>query len=129
LRVRRAEHAHFAKVSADAEEVKKKRVTKWDHVNEQIHAGTVQNWRVAILEADIMLKDLLDTLGYRGETIADQLRQANRASFATIDMAWEAHRARNRIAHEAGGGGLTQAEARRIISLYAHVFQEFDYKG
>ena len=33
---------------------------RWDHVMDQLSSGTEQGWRVAILEADIMLKDLLD---------------------------------------------------------------------
>jgi uncharacterized membrane protein len=129
MSIRRAEHARFAKEASEAEKVKPATRTRWDHINDQLHAGTEHGWRIAILEADILLKELLDTLGLRGETVADQLRQVNRANFATIDMAWEAHRARNRIAHEIGGGGLTLNEARRVISLYAHVFKEFDFNG
>ena len=53
-------------------------------------------------------------------------KQVDRANFKTIDLAWEAHRARNRIAHTQGGG-IDTHEARRVIGLYTQIFKEFDF--
>lgn len=125
--IRDAEHKQFAEKATPVAQGSARQVHKrWDHVLDQLSSGSEQGWRVAILEADIMLKDLLDTLGYRGETLADQMRQVDRGSFKTIDLAWEAHRARNRVAHTQGGG-IDMHEARRIIGLYSQVFKEFDF--
>ena len=88
-------------------------------------AGTPESWRLAILEADIMLNELLDLQGYKGETMADKMKQADRANFNTIDAAWEAHKVRNRIAHEGEGHEISAREARRVIDLYERVLKEF----
>jgi hypothetical protein len=98
---------------------------RWRRIMDQMSAGTPESWRLAILEADIMLNELLDLQGYKGETMADKMKQVDRASFNTIDLAWEAHKVRNRIAHEGANHEISSREARRVISLYEHVFKEF----
>lgn len=100
---------------------------RWERIVAEVNSDNEQQWRLAILEADIMLSELLDTLGYRGETLADKMRSADRADFNTIDFAWEAHRARNRIAHEGSAMQLDAHEARRIMELYHRVFREFQF--
>jgi hypothetical protein len=98
---------------------------RWRRVTEQANGSSPEGWRLAILEADIMLNELLDLQGYRGETIADKMKQASRANFNSIDAAWEAHKVRNRVAHEPAAHELNSREVRRTISLYERVFKEF----
>lgn len=100
---------------------------RWNRIREEMNGTNEQGWRLAILEADIMLNELLDTLGYKGETMADKMRLVPRAQFNTIDDAWEAHRARNKIAHEGSNMSLPQREAQRVINLYERVFREFQF--
>jgi hypothetical protein len=78
-------------------------------------------WRIGILEADNMLAEVLHKRGYAGETVADMLKAA---SFKTVQLAWDAHGVRNRIAHEGSHFQLTEREARRTFSLYESVFRE-----
>ena len=98
---------------------------RWAHVKEQMSSDSEQNWRLAILEADIMLNELLDLRGYRGETMGDKMKQIDRADFNSIDAAWDAHKVRNKIAHEGASMHLSDREARRVIDLYEQVFREF----
>ena len=100
---------------------------RWKRIVDEVGSETEQNWRLAILEADIMLGQLLDSLGYKGETMADKMRAVDRANFNTIDLAWEAHRARNQIAHQGLSEPLSSREARRIIGLYERIFREFRF--
>lgn len=101
--------------------------SRWRQVLEHIRSDNQNDWRLAIIEADIMLNDLATTNGYAGETLADKLKQVDRNRWNSIDMAWEAHKARNKIAHEGTAHELTQREARRIIGLFEQVFKEFNY--
>ncbi len=79
-------------------------------------------WRMGILEADNLLDELLLDRGYQGITMADKLKQAN---FNTIDLAWSAHKMRNRIAHDGSKFVLTDRIARNTLELYRSVFNEF----
>lgn len=100
---------------------------RWEIVMQHISSDNPNDWRSAILEADIMLDGLVTKLGYFGDSLGEKMRQLSRANFQTIDLAWEAHRFRNRIAHEGAAFELSQREARRIIDLYRQVFEEFQY--
>jgi hypothetical protein len=83
---------------------------RWERVRELANTTSESDWRLAILEADIMLNDLLKEQGYRGEGIGERLRDANPLQFATLDLAWQAHKVRNDIAH--AGEGLSSLAAR-----------------
>jgi|SRR5665213_31464 len=98
---------------------------RWNRIIEESESGDEKRWRLAILEADIMLNELLDINGYRGETMADKMKQVDRMNFRTIDLAWEAHKVRNKIAHEGSAHLLNEREAKRVIGLYDQVFREF----
>lgn len=56
-------------------------------------------WELAIIEADKLLDHALKARGYSGETMGERLKSA-RAVFRNNDHVWQAHKLRNRIAHE-----------------------------
>ena len=98
--------------------------TEWQNILDHTESLNENDWRHAILQADIMLGDLLDKLFLPGETMADKLKAVEKSDFTTLDNAWEAHKVRNQIAHSSDFI-LTQREARRVIGLYETVFKEF----
>ena len=127
-RVRRYEHQRFeaASVTVAAGDIPRTHL-RWDRIMAEMATESEQSWRLAILEADIMLGELLDSRGYKGETMADKMRAVERADFHTIDLAWEAHRMRNRIAHESAETPLNPRDVRHAIDLYQKVFREFNF--
>jgi hypothetical protein len=98
---------------------------RWDKVKNHIESDNENDWRQAIMEADIMLAELLTKMGYKGEGIGEQLKRVEKSDFNTLDEAWEAHKVRNRIAHDGSGYVLSKTEAKRTIDLYRKVFDEF----
>jgi Bacterial TSP3 repeat len=78
-------------------------------------------WRIGIMEADNLLFEVLREKGYQGEGVGEMLKDA---SFRTIDLAWDAHKIRNRIAHEGSNFELTEREAKRAFVLYESVFRD-----
>lgn len=125
LEVRRHERARYeAAIHPVAAGDVSRTQLRWNNIVEEASSDDERKWRLAILEGDIMLNELLDVLGYRGETMADKMKQADRATFRTIDQAWEAHRVRNQIAHQGSAHLLSGREARRVIGLYEQVFRE-----
>lgn len=100
---------------------------RWQRIVEQSASDNPNDWRLAILEADIMLDELLEAQGYHGDTMADKMKQVERSDFNTIELAWDAHKVRNRIAHEGAAHDLNQREVRRVIGSYERVFREFSF--
>ncbi len=100
---------------------------QWERIMALAGGPHESDWRRAIMEADIMMSNMLTARGYQGGTVADQLRQSNPLQFTTLDLAWKAHRVRNEIAHQGESLTLTERTARATIDLYRRVFEEFDY--
>ncbi len=107
-------------VSGDA-----KLAERWDKIKGEIASSNPNDWRQAILEADIMLEDVLSSLGYQGEGIGEKLKRVATGDMKAVREAGEAHGVRNRIAHDGLSFPLTQHEANRVIQLYKKVFEEF----
>ena len=128
VQIRRAEYRHFEAMqhTVAAHDIPRTHL-RWQRIEEQAHGESEQAWRLAILEADIMLNELLDVQGYRGETMSDKLRGVEKSKFNSIDLAWEAHRMRNRVAHEGAAHQLSGRETLRIVGLYEKVFREFKF--
>ena len=78
-------------------------------------------WRIGIMEADNLLLEVLTEKGYQGVSVGEKLQSA---SFKTIDLAWDAHKIRNRIAHEGSDFQLTEREAKRAFTLFESVFRD-----
>jgi len=104
-----------------------KKNTRWEQVLDHVSSDNPNDWRQAIIEADIMLDEMVMVMGYRGEGLGEKLKQIEKSDFKTLDEAWEAHKVRNLIAHAGSNFMLTQREARRVIDLYRQAFQEFKF--
>lgn len=97
---------------------------RWGHVMTLIESPQENDWRQAIIEADIMLDDLLSQLGYHGISVGEKLRVVDPARFRTLQNAWEAHKIRNEIAHQGSAFPLTDHVAYRTIHNYEAVMRE-----
>ncbi len=99
---------------------------KWEKVVNHIESLNESDWRIAIIEADIMLGELLEKLSLPGDTIGDKLKAVEKSDFKTLDDAWEAHKIRNRISHDGQTFMMNQRDAKIVIGLYENVFKEFE---
>lgn len=97
---------------------------RWQHIQSLMEGSSKSEWREAITEADIMLDDALARRDYAGEGVGDKLKNIQRGDLATLDDAWEAHKVRNRIAHEGSAFDLSEELAHRTMQRYESVFRE-----
>lgn len=100
--------------------------SRWVNILNLTASENESDWRLAVIEADAMLDDILKEKGYYGINLADRLKSAREGGvFFTVNNAFEAHNVRNRIAHEGINFSLSQMETRRVMRLYESVFEEF----
>lgn len=109
------------------EEVGGSKNERWSKTLNYLFSQHSSDWKLAIIEADSMLEDLLEQLGFHGETLGDKLKMANQENFPQLTAAWEVHTIRNRIAHEGLSFELSQHEAKRVISLYEEIFHAYGF--
>lgn len=98
---------------------------RWKHVEELAESMNQNDWRQAIIEADILLDEMLATQGYQAPGVGEKLKMIERSDFASLDDAWEAHKVRNQIAHAGSTFILSKDLANRTIAKYRKVFEEF----
>lgn len=138
LEIRKKEHEHLKEEIEEyahhqAEREKKKQESgqpkneRWSRVLTHVFSPNPSDWKLAIIEADTMLEDLLTQLDFKGETIGDKLKSADREKFKSLTTAWEVHTVRNRIAHEGLDFVILQPEAKRIIALYEQIFRQYGF--
>ncbi len=93
-------------------------------VNDHVTSDNPNDWKLAIIEADIMLDEALKELGYAGASLGERLRGLTPRQLPSINDAWEAHKVRNEIAHGGMDFVLTRKLAEDTIKQYRRVFND-----
>jgi hypothetical protein len=100
---------------------------RWQKVLDHVYSQNPSDWRLAIIEADTILEEMVTKMGYKGENLGEKLKSVEPSDFNTLQEAWEAHKVRNKIAHEGLNFQMDHREAKRVISLFEKVFKEFEF--
>lgn len=98
---------------------------RFEHIRSLAEGASSSEWREAIIEADILLDEVLTQQGYEGDGVGEKLKAADPVEFKTLQNAWEAHKVRNQIAHQGSAFDLSALLAQRTITHYEAVFREF----
>lgn len=117
------EHEINEALARDAEQERNEN-PRWRYIETLVDSPNESDWRVAIIEADTMLDEILEDRGYSGETLAEKLKAVDGGAFTSLQNAWDAHAVRNKIAHSGSDFSLTELEARRVIKMFQNVFEE-----
>lgn len=96
----------------------------WERVIEHINSTNSSDWRLSIIEADVILDDVLKSKGYHGDSLGERLKSVDKSDMLTLDAAWEAHKVRNQVAHQGADFNLSERDAKHVIALYESVFKE-----
>jgi len=97
---------------------------RWHYIETLIESPNESDWRVAVIEADTILEEVLKEKGLSGDTVSDLLEGAKESGYTSIQSVWDAHVIRNQIAHDGSDFPLSQVEGRRVIKLYQNFFEE-----
>ena len=82
-------------------------------------------WKVAIIEADNLIDDLIRRMGYKGENLSARLEGINPGQIENIDELRKAHEMRNRIIHEEGFK-LDKKTAEETLGYYENFLRYFE---
>ncbi len=99
---------------------------RWVKLVKVMDSDNSSDWKQAIIEADIMLDEMVQAMNYPGENLGERLKAIEPSDFLTLQDAWEAHKVRNQIAHDRQFI-LTRREARAALDRFERVFREFNY--
>lgn len=125
LKFRKKELAEFVKVVI--EDAPHERANRWSKIKEYGNSDNSSDWRRAILEADSLLEEIIEKVGYEGKTFGERLSRIHPAQFQNLDGLWEAHKVRNRIAHESGHYSLSKEQTDLVLALFQKALKELQY--
>jgi hypothetical protein len=79
---------------------KKKLAKKWNLIKSRLETGQESQYKVAIIEADNLIDNLVMRMGYEGENMSDRLEGVPSGQLDHLEELKRAHLVRNRIIHE-----------------------------
>ena len=108
---------------ADIKVPGKKEIKKrWEAIEKYLSDKNESFWKVAILEADKLVDEVLTGFGYQGKNLGEKLAQVNENQLEHYQELKEAHQVRNRIIQEKDYK-LSREEARKIVNIYGQYLQ------
>lgn len=99
-----------------SEAEKSKIQAMWASVDMLMSDDSEAAWMKAVFEADKALEYTLSARGIVGSNLADRLKNG-KTLFSNVQSAWDAHKLRNRLAHEMDVR-LARHEAERAVRLF-----------
>jgi len=101
----------------------RKLLKQWTKTRARLETGSESEYKLAVIEADSALDEILKKMGYTGETMGERLEKINVAVLPAIDEAQEAHKTRNNIVHDPDFR-LSLDEARKVMAIYEKTLTE-----
>ncbi len=101
----------------------KKLVKQWAKIKGRLEVGFESEYKLAVIEADSILDDILKKLGYAGDTLGEKLDNVTSAVIPGVEDAREAHKIRNNIVHDPDYM-LDSDTVKRTISTYEKVLTD-----
>ncbi len=98
---------------------------KWDKIKERMKTESESNFKIAIIEADNIIDDLIKRMGYSGNNMNERLVGINPGQIENIEELKKAHEIRNRIIHEEDFR-LTKDQAEKVIECYENFLKHFE---
>lgn len=115
---------HFNRNEVKEESPREKR---WNSIKAHFQSQNPAEWRMAIIDADSMLEDLITSMGYSGDTFGEKLKSIRHENVPFLESAWHVHKLRNTLAHQGTGYYLSDREAYQAYKIYDHIFYTTGY--
>jgi hypothetical protein len=101
----------------------RKMVRAWAKIMARLEIGTEAEYKLAVIEADLMLEDILKRMGYAGTTLGERLEKLTAATLPNIEQVWEAHKTRNSIVHDPDYR-LSLDQTRKTLAIYEQALKD-----
>ncbi len=97
---------------------------KWEKVRAKLKSKNESDYKVAIIEADNIIDDLIKRMKYAGENFGERLDNITPGQIENIEDLKKAHETRNRIIHDERFV-LTKEEAEKTMGYFEDFLKFF----
>lgn len=115
---------HFLDIMGEDLVSKRRKLKAWEQIKKRLLSENQNDWKLAILEADMIMNEILKMSGYLGNKLEEKLEIITPAQLSNVDEIKNAHKIGDKIAADPSFE-ITQKEAREIIDIYKKSFIEF----
>jgi len=95
----------------------KKIEKQWQGLMKKLDLPSEAEWKLAVIEAENILDESLQRMGFLGETFGERLKQIRPDQLKNLDQVWEAHKIRNNIVHDPDYR-LSLEQAKKALEIY-----------
>lgn len=96
--------------------------SKWLEIENTLDKDNPTTYSMCILRADSLLDEAMKEKGYRGSTMGERLKSADR-HFSNVNAVWTAHKLRNKLAHESDYHPSYEI-TRQAINTFKHALKD-----
>lgn len=96
--------------------------SRWMTIEQSMTRDNEASYHMAILNADKLVDQALQDIGFSGQTMGERLKSAKTA-LPHRDNIWAAHKLRNRIAHEPDAR-ISYDHARRALAQFKQTLKD-----
>jgi len=115
--------SYFIKKNKEIEGVDKKFIRdRWKKIEEIYGYKKEMNYKLAVIEADKLLDEVLKQMHFTGKTMAERLKLAS-YKFPKLKKVWWAHKVRNQGVHDVHYA-LRHGETRMVLKLFKQSLKE-----
>lgn len=90
---------------------------QWSKIRKRTESGAESDYKLAIIDADDLLGEVLDNRGYDGKDFEESIKKAGRLITPILNDVLAAHNTRNSIVYNPDYK-LSVAEAKKILDIY-----------
>jgi hypothetical protein len=97
--------------------------SQWSRIKKRTESGTESDYKLAIIDADDFLAEVLDNRGYDGKDFEESINKAGKLITSILDDVLRAHEIRNLIVYNSDYK-LTIDQAKRVLDTYESASKE-----
>lgn len=106
-------------------QVKGKIIKKWEEIMAKSKSHIESDWKIAVVEADKFMDDLIKQIGFKGRDMGERLKQVNPSQISNINEIWQAHKIRNNLVHDPNFK-ITYGDAEFVVKTYEKTLKELE---
>jgi hypothetical protein len=104
---------------------KKKMKSRWEAVKKRLESQEEKEFKIAIIEADEIIGDLIKRMGYQGENLGEIFKNVPEMQIESIVKVRKAHEIKNRIVHDENFP-VSLELAKETLGCFEEFLDEFE---
>ena len=100
-------------------------IKRWKKIQKRMGTRNEYEYKLAIIEADDLFRDILEEKGFQGKTFEEKTKQVNKIEFPNMDEVLEAHKIRDSIVYDPNYK-LDLDKTKQVLEVYEKAIKNIE---